>query len=320
MSIETLRAAQRQALMDAARWHVQLTAGDGSDDLASAWQGWLASSPQHAWAWDRVEQLHGRLGSVPGGLAFDAFKRAESHGLPRRSLLKGLMIASGVGLGGWASYRSQPAQALLADVHSATGELRSLTLEDGSRLTLDTASAVDLRFDEQQRLIRLRQGRILLTSAKDPQQRPLRVETAEGWVQALGTRFSVSQQTQRSEVEVFEHAVLITPQHGPAHKVEAGESALFSREHVEKPHTLAAAQASWAQGQLIVDNWRLETLIDELGRYRPGLLSCDESLRHLRVSGNFSLTDTDAALSALSHSLDLRIERFSRYWVRVLPA
>lgn len=312
------REAQRQALKEAARWHVQRMAGDASPGLERAWRAWLDSAPQNGWAWARVEQLHGQLASVPGGLAFDAFKRAEAQGLTRRGVVKGLLLATGLGLGGWASYRSTPAQALLADVHSGTGEIRSVTLADGSQLVLDTASAVNIRFDNRQRLIQLVRGRILLTSGKDVQQRPLRVQTAQGVVQALGTRFSVAQQAGRSEVEVFEHAVRVSPLLGEAQRLESGQACGFSDQRVDSPQLASAAQAAWSLGQLVVENWRLGDLLDELGRYRPGLLTYAPQLAEQRVSGNFSLTDSDAALSALARSFDLRIERHGRYWVRVM--
>lgn len=312
------RDAQRQALKEAARWHVQRAAGDASPGLEEAWQAWLHSAPHNGWAWARVEQLHGHLASVPGGLAFDAFKRAEAQGLTRRGVVKGLLLGAGLGVGGWASYRSTPAQALMADLRSSTGEIRSVALADGSQLVLDTASAVNIVFDSQQRRVQLLRGRILLTSAKDPQQRPLQVQTAQGVVEALGTRFSVAQQTGRSEVEVFEHAVRISPLLGGAQRLESGQACGFSDQRVDMPQPASAAQAAWSQGQLVVENWRLGDVLDELGRYRPGLLSYAPALAERRVSGNFSLTDSDAALSALARSFGLRVERHSRYWVRVM--
>ncbi|MGF6594534.1 FecR domain-containing protein [Pseudomonas sp. 2835] len=313
----TDRERQRQALKAAARWHVQLAAGDAPAELQQAWHRWLASAAEHRWAWSRVEQLQGRLASVPGALAFDTLQRSEAEGLPRRSVLKGLLLATGLGLGGWASYRSQPAQQWLADEHSATGEIRHLSLADGSQLVLDTASAVDIRFDDQQRLIRLRHGRIFLTSGNDNRQRPLRVETAQGLVEALGTRFSVDQREAASRVEVFEHAVRINPHQAPARRLEAGQRCQFDSHVVHAAQAVASSEAAWTGGHLIVEDWRLGELLDELGRYRPGLLSYSSELEGLRVSGTFSLTDSEAALSALATSFKLKVHRYNRYWVSV---
>ncbi|NMG66957.1 hypothetical protein GPA19_18610 [Azoarcus indigens] len=92
---------------------------------------------------------------------------------------------------------------------SATGEQRPLTLADGSRLLLNTATEVVVRFDAQMRLIRLLTGEILATSAPDPQARPLIVATADGFARTLGTRFSVRRGSgeDSSRITVFEGAV-----------------------------------------------------------------------------------------------------------------
>ncbi|MCE6981900.1 hypothetical protein EI534_32060, partial [Pseudomonas frederiksbergensis] len=148
-----------------------------------------------------------------------------------------------------------------------------LTLADGSQLVLDTASAVDIRFDAQQRLIRLRHGRVFLTSGKDSRQRPLRVETAQGLVEALGTRFSVVQREAASQVEVFEQAVRINPHQAPARRLDAGQRCQFDSHAVHATQAVASSEAAWTSGHLIVEDRRLGDVLEELGRYRPGLLS-----------------------------------------------
>ncbi|KCB30966.1 fec operon regulator FecR domain protein [Bordetella hinzii L60] len=63
----------------------------------------------------------------------------------------------------------------------------------------------------------------------------------------------------------------------------------------------------------------LADFLDELSRYRPGVLRWDEALDGLRVSGVFSLRDTDAALRALADALPLRVARYTRWWTVVGP-
>ncbi|MDP1051476.1 FecR family protein, partial [Klebsiella quasipneumoniae] len=84
-----------------------------------------------------------------------------------------------------------------------TGEIRHVTLSDGTRLDLNSDSAVGLRFSATERRIRLIRGEILLTSGHDPH-RPLIVETAAGDVQALGTRFAVRELNDGSRVDLYE--------------------------------------------------------------------------------------------------------------------
>ncbi|WP_313389769.1 FecR family protein, partial [Achromobacter aegrifaciens] len=90
---------------------------------------------------------------------------------------------------GWLAWRTAPWQSWTADYATSSGERRQFQLPDGSVLALNTASAVDLDYSAEQRLVLLREGEILLRSAHaaPPDPRPLRVRTAEGSVQALGT-------------------------------------------------------------------------------------------------------------------------------------
>ena len=74
------------------------------------------------------------------------------------------------------------------------------------------------------------------------------------------------------------------------------------------------------RGLLPADRMRLNTLLAELSRYRPGVLRCSDAVAGLRVTGSFQLDDTDAALALLAQALPVRIERRTRYWVTVVPA
>ena len=79
------------------------------------------------------------------------------------------------------------------------------------------------------------------------------------------------------------------------------------------------AQA-WMRGILPAERMRLDQLLAELSRYRPGFLRCSEAVAALRVTGSFQLDDTDAALALVANTLPVRIERRTRYWVTVVPA
>ncbi|MFD2980294.1 iron dicitrate transport regulator FecR, partial [Klebsiella pneumoniae] len=78
-------------------------------------------------------------------------------------------------------------------------------------------------------------------------------------------------------------------------------------------------QDAWSNGLLVANRQRLDDFLAELGRYRQGWLRCDPAIAGLRISGTFSIDDTDSALRALEASLPVqRLER-TRYWVTVIP-
>ena len=162
-------------------------------------------------------------------------------------------------------------------------EIRALTLPDGTRLTLSTGTAIDLRFDANARLVVLLAGEILVATAPDPAAtpRPFRVRGRHGTVQALGTRFTVREDDEDARVAVFEGAVEIRPVGAPdaAIRLDAGQGSRFSRYRADPPIPVSEDAASWSRGVLVADAWRLDDFLAELGRYRPGLLRCDPPSR-----------------------------------------
>ena len=307
---------QRLAIKAAAQWHARLGAAPHCPDTLLQWRQWRQQDELHRWAWQQVEALQLQLQGLPTGLAYRTLNTPDAPQLGRRTLLKGLVLGAGVSGLAWSGYRQTP--LWLADLRTSTGERRSLSLDDGSRLTLNTASAVDIRFDGARRLIVLRAGELLIETAKDP--RPLLVRSAQGEMRALGTRFTVRQHEDRTELNVLEHAVAVrnAPQ-GPEVRVDAGQQLVFDSGPLAAPRPADPNQSEWSHGRLVVDGWRLDRLLAELQRYRPGLLGCDPQVAHLRLSGAYPLDDTDRALAAIARALPVRVQSRTRYWVRLLP-
>lgn len=301
----------KRILAQAVDWYVCLHDSNVSDLTRSQWQAWLAADPQHAEAWRRIEHLQQRLGQAPAGVAGTTLEQARQQ---RRNSLKLFVILLGAGAIGWQGYQTSPWSA---DYASRVGQRRHLTLADGSRLVLDSGSRVDVRFDAQRRLIVLRQGEILVQTAKDA--RPLSVQTAEGQVLALGTRFTVRQGEGITRVMVEAHAVEVSPRAAPTQRVriEAGQALSFAADSLG-PRLPAAAEASaWTRGMLVVIDWRLQDVIAELSRYRHGYLGCAADVADLRLSGTFLLDDSEGALANLEDALPVHVRRLTRYWLRV---
>ncbi|MDQ8034182.1 MAG: FecR domain-containing protein, partial [Bordetella sp.] len=184
---------------------------------------------------------------------------------------------------------------------------------------LDTASAVDLDYGAERRLLVLRQGALMLRTAHGDA-RPLLVQSAQGTVQALGTVFTVRQFDGRTRVGVVEGQVRLAPRAGAARTLATGLSADFDAAGVAEPNVPAHPSQAWAEGVLYADDWRLDDVVRELGRYRAGILRCDPAVAGLRLSGAFQLDDTDAALLAVARSLPVSVVYRTRYWVTLTAA
>jgi transmembrane sensor len=120
---------------------------------------------------------------------------------------------------------------------------------------------------------------------------------------------------------VFEGAVLIKPKEGQGTPLtlHAGEAVDFTTAEAMQKGVAEASSTLWSQGFIIVDQLSMGELIAELSRYRKGFLQCDPRVAHLMVSGSFP-TDTDAALEILTHKFPIKINTFTRYWIKVEPA
>ncbi|SDB56942.1 FecR domain-containing protein [Pseudomonas sp. NFACC13-1] len=308
-------APDRKVFETAASWYVQFQDQSPTHAERLAWQDWLDSDPAHQAAWQQIEQLQRHLGTLPQALS----RRALSTGQHRRQMLKLLLLLAGTGYVGWNLQEHTRLTSVWADYKTAVGERRTLDLADGSRVHLNTETAIDVSFDAHRRLIRLISGEILVQTGKRQDARPFFVETGDGRIEALGTRFTVRQLSDATRVGVLEDRVSVAPGGalGSVGILEAGEQADFNGQGMGAIHVYPSSQAAWVSGQLIVIDTPLGDVIEELGRYRPGVLQCQERARHLRVSGTLRLDSTDAVLANLQASLPIQVRYFTRYWVSI---
>lgn len=311
--------ANVRAIHAAADWYARLRGEPATPELEQAWQDWLAADATHRQAWQRVEAVCGKFKRVPGELALPALSKPSS----RRAVLRSLALFSLLGGSGLLAYRQVPWAEWRSDYRTATGERRRIKLADGSQLTLNTRSAVDVRFSADQRLIELHTGEILIRTQRDPHTpaRPFMVHTEHGHIQALGTQFTVRIEAGQTTVSVLEKTVEVRPQLRPdlVQRVTAGQQLSFSATDSAPLHALEIGAGSWVSGHLVVVERPLAEVLAELSRYRSGYLGCAPAVATLKISGAFPLDDSEQTLAALSESFPLRVERFTQYWVRLVP-
>lgn len=309
----------------AAEWLTTFMAGAVGEEQRARWCHWRAEHPDNDRAWLHLEAVCARLQGLHGNGAYRALSAPNtgngSHAGRRRALalLAGVGVA---GLAGWHLHRSTGWQSLVADLRTGVGERRTWTLDDGTRLVLNTASAVDVRFDGKQRLLVLVAGEIsVVTGHQHGDRRPFGVQTAQGSVRALGTAFTVRQRDGRTDVAVQRSAVALAPAHAQARAAPlvlgAGQRTWFSADRVAPPLAAGSDEIAWTLGSLVADDMRLADFLEELGRYRRGVLRCHPAVADLRFSAVFPLQDTDRILAMLPNSLPVRVRLHTRYWVSV---
>lgn len=307
-----------QVLQAAARWFAVLQSESASEADREAWRAWLAA-PEHARAWQRVEHISGRLEPLAG----DQFSPAATALLQprqanRRQALKTLSILCGGGALALAA-GAMPWRSWTADQRTAVGEVRDWRLDDGSRLWLNTDSAVDIAFEDRTRKVSLFRGELLLQTVAD--RRPLMLRTAEGILLARdAARFSVLQRDGSTQLSVFDGTIEIQlAERGSSGTVTRGQQIAFGSHRIEPGQPVQSGRQAWAGGVLLADNLRLDDFVAELARYRQGYLGCDPRVAGLRVVGAYPLADTERVLEALASTLSLRINRRLPWWVSLEP-
>ncbi|CRI59142.1 FecR domain-containing protein [Pseudomonas sp. CCOS 191] len=306
-----------QAQVDQAiEWLVKLRYDSPGPRTEQQFQRWLASHPQHAQAWQRVSSLGDELASLPAELSRQTLAGTERRRMSRRDHLKLLSVLALGGAAGWAAREPLGLSAWMADSRTATGERRELLGSDGSLIRLNTASAIDLRYSADLRRLTLLRGEISLDSNVNDN-RPFSIDTPVGTLGTQGGQLLLRENDQGLLLAVRRGEVTLFPASSAAHSVKPGEVLQVFAQGDYRPATVHGDPWGWTDGVLSVQQMPLGEFIDELSRYRPGVLRCAPEVAGLKVSGTYQLADTDQVLLLVARSLPVRVDYRTRYWVSI---
>ena len=317
-----LDAATRQAV----RWFVKLRSPAVSSADRHAHAEWLEADARHRRLYDQIVQEWADLDGLSDWAVAEVGQlnlRAKPSAWRRAGFWKlGLAAAVAIGALPWLF-----SQLFLSDLpqiryQTAKAEQRQVVLEDGSRMHLNTASLVDVRFSAQVREVVLAEGEAVFDVERDSA-RPFLVRTGGVDVRALGTRFAV-RNLARGEVEitVLEGRVAVVsgrraadvalaPSLGDGLADEAWPSAVilrlnqqlrvFPAEPVGVPKEVdAAKEAAWSQGNLVFEAAPLREAVGEMSRYMPGRIRVAEEVPDHPVTGIIQIRNPDAMVELLS--------------------
>ena len=310
----------------AAEWMLRLHEGELSEAQRLAFECWKQQGPHYAAAAARMEDVISRMQALRGkkSPARAALNAAFAHQKsPRRkNAVRALVLACSLAMPAAALLVSPYPQQWMADVRNGPGQWQTLRLADGSTLTLNGISAANLHFDGPQRRIELLQGEILVEVAHDSA-RPFIVQTAQGTLRALGTRFVVRREGDVTVLSMLESRVAAqSASSGQALEVDAGSRAVLSEHDVHLAGRIdpASINEAWRRHQLVVEDRPLSEVLDEISRHRAGVLHFDRTaLNALRVSAVIPLDDSDHALQLLAQTLPIKVRRFTPWLLMVEP-
>lgn len=366
------RTSNQEAVVDpatreAAEWFARLRADDATEADRARFRQWLEADPRHREAYAGFERFWSATGDYAADEAVANEVRAAERSAtrkagtgdrrrrrrPARRAMQGLAAACVLAVATVLLW--EPIQESRGIYTTAIGEQRSIPLEDGSRVMLNTDTRIRVSYNEAARTVYLEDGQAYFRVAKNPE-RPFRVETDNGSVRAVGTEFEVYRNDNEVVVTVIEGSVAVSERSRDEAAVEpsrpapkAGESAAPAKSPTDTPvaapeekllearERIALApgrelqkvpvdpvplkrSVAWTSGRLVFDDEPLKKAIAEVNRYsKQRVLLGDVRLESLRISGVFRVGDTGDFVNTISEYFSLRVENRSGDYVLVVP-
>jgi len=323
----------------ASAWFVRLQADDVSHAERSHFQAWYRADPQNANAYESTRKLWSvlqlpaervqerlktetpastdpkgndlaKLNPEPNPLFPHRLKPALTHqakcsasrrgGFARRiATLACLSLL-------WLSitwYLPAQLQNWQSDYHTAPGQQLKVSLADGSRLTLNTDTALVISFTPQQRRIELLRGEAYFEVASN-KARPFIVDGGRADARAVGTAFSVAKRADDLRVSVNEGTVEVSADSAST-LVNAGRQVDYRDGQIQAVHKVDSDDAfAWRRGQVVFARQPLAEVLADVNRYRNGrIVAVNPDLAERIVSGVFNIGDADAVVDALKATL-----------------
>lgn len=310
----------------AAEWFARMR-GPDAERLRAEFETWYRAHPAHAAAYDRMGlrwHQSGLVSHTPSGQARQGLPEAPHRRLPVRTLalvasIAAIMVVVTLLLSARRTLTAADPGAQITSNHTLVetprGDIRRLTLADGSVVTLDSDSRIAVAFTPGERRLRLIAGRARFEVAHEADRRFI-VAAGGGEVVATGTRFDVSLIGAQPSVRLIEGSIevrrpaastMVAAQPSTV-RLKPGQMAL-----VDTPAPAQRAPAAgerWVSGTLSFENATLESVLAEANRYTARQVRLgDSSLGTLRFTGGFRAGDPDQLAEALASGFGLRIDR-----------
>lgn len=338
---ESLSAAEIERV--ATDWFFRRDAGFTAAD-AAAFELWRGEDERHTSAFAEVERTWQTLGQAEPQVMQAAAATQRRRG--PLLLFPTVMAAAAIAIGFFFWWSPAPRHPTTFAEHAATevGGLRNMDLPDGSFVTLNTNSAVDVQFTGAERRVRLLRGEAHFTVARNPHQ-PFIVEANGVTVRAVGTAFNVRRRADAVEVLVTEGKVRVAdaardesllavpaaamPIPRDAAVLAAGEKVVVAVKNGSAPQPARSTVSSaveieqalaWQQRRLEYVDVPLSEIVADFNRYNQHrLVIPDARLSAQRFGGTFPAGDYGSFVQLLESTFGVVVERRERETVLRLP-
>jgi transmembrane sensor len=305
-------------------WFTRMQSGDVSGADKIGFQAWQSQSPAHGQAYHEVAQLwddadfnHAiKLSNLSYTPAKNLHKRSRRfrNRLQQAWIPFGLAASLIIGVA-----LLDPLIRFQADYSTPVGGSQTVQLSDGSNVTLNTDTAIVVAFKNNERHIHLLKGEAYFDVQPDAS-KPFVIDSGETETRVLGTRFIVRDTQAEDKVTVIKGLVKVSnlaQQQSvllhPDEQVLNTHSGLGVVRHINNNR-----DSAWLKGRLSFQDETLEQVVNEMGRYLPGvILFSDNTLKAYRINARFDITQPKLALATLEQTLPIKITQVSD-WVTVI--
>ncbi len=315
-SMKGAQSVSDRAWAEAAAWVIRLHGPQRSTTMESGWRSWLNEHPEHLAAWELASDSWDETHDIPVSLVHPPVRMAPRGAHRRRKPLLAALAATIV----VAIFLGVLRLTGGTEVTTAVGEQRTLSLDDGTRIEINTDSSVVVQYDDHTRKITLRSGEAYFQVA--PERRPFRVIAGGRQIVALGTTFTV-----RRDLEAVADPLTVTLIEGrvavasvdtavphalpPAPIPDVTVLRAGERLRVRQQGSVVDAPAiekltAWTRGELVFDSISLREAVVELNRYsRIKVTLAATRLGELPVGGIFRAGDSLSFARAVAETYDL---------------
>ena len=301
---------------EAALWVIRHRDGAISAAEQREFEQWIRADSRHLGAFVRLKAVQvdlQRFAALSAGKQSTPDSALESSTAPR--LNRRWALAAGIaslatGSGAWVAWHSRGESYV-----SGVGELRQVSLADGSSMSLNTDTEARVQFSDSAREVRLARGEAHFEVAKDAA-RPFVVRSGDLTVTAVGTAFSVRADGGRVDVTVTEGVVELVQVDSiaaaPHRRVSANQRAIVTaaRPVEVRPieHEEAERRLAWRDGMVAFNGEPLAEAVAEINRHnRRRIVIDDATLAGRPVIGMFRANDIETFAQTAAAAMGARV-------------
>ncbi|MBO9708897.1 MAG: FecR domain-containing protein [Caulobacter sp.] len=308
----------------AAKWMIRRDRGLSSRD-EEALERWLTASSDHQAAWDRALDVWGQFDD-PNLPELAVLRQAPQRLRPtwRAWTMIAASLVAAVAVGWWAQNRLPGLTRPAVSRHQVASGARSyvagpteratITLEDGSQVTLDSGAEIAASIRGDARTVRLVRGQAYFEVAHDAR-RPFSLDVKDHRVVDLGTAFAASLKPDRLSIVLASGRVSIAGPKGLGGEVDLSPGQAFTARTGQAGTVTKVdleAALAWREGFLQFRETPLRDALVDMQAYDGRRVEIgDHRVGDLRVSGRFKIGDTERFAHTLAEMYPLRVVQVS---------